>query len=146
MIAGIPLARLLQWLGVVSAVMFLVSILLVPWLILRLDHDFFLYFCGRQRSQVQRHPVTGMMVFVLRNIVGVILVAAGITMLVLPGQGILTLLTGLSIMQFPGKHWVLAKVVSNTKVQNGLNWIRAKGGKSLFVFTACQQSEGVRHD
>ena len=144
--SGIPVTQVLQWLGAVSVMMFLVSVLLVPWIILRLDPDFFLYYCGKQQRSAPRHPAIRMILFVLRNIVGILLVAAGGAMLVLPGQGILTLLTGVLLMEFPGKHLLLARAVSNTKIQKGLNWVRNKGGKSLFVFPAGRQDKECGHN
>ena len=45
-----------------------------------------------------------MLMWGLRNAVGLVLVTAGLAMLVLPGQGIITLLVGIILMDFPGKH------------------------------------------
>lgn len=141
MIASISTGQLLQWLGVLSIVTFIGSLLVVPWLILLMSPDYFI----RHRLVVierhRRHPVLTIFLFCLRNTVGFGLLAAGIAMLVLPGQGILTMLIGLSLMDFPGKHQLLDEVVQNRKVQQSLNWIRRKGGKGDLVFTA-EQVEG----
>lgn len=40
----------------------------------------------------------------LRNVLGAILLVAGIAMLVLPGQGVPTILISLGLMNFPGKY------------------------------------------
>lgn len=77
-------------------------------------------------------------IFFLRNTVGFGLLAAGTVMLFMPGQGILTMLIGLSFMDFPGKHQLLEKVVQGTRVQRSLNWIRRKGGKEDLLFAAEQ--------
>lgn len=136
LIASVSIGQLLQWLGALSIVTFIGSLLVVPWLIFLMSPDYFI----RHRLEVierhRRHPVLTLLLFCLRNAVGLGLLAAGIAMLVLPGQGILTMLIGLSFMDFPGKHKLMEEAVQNRKVQQSLNWIRRKGGKEDLVFTA----------
>ena len=120
---------------------FIGSLLVVPWLILRLSPEYFI----RHRLDVierhRRHPVLAIIIFFLRNTVGLGLLAAGTAMLVMPGQGILAMLIGLSFMDFPKKHQLLEKVVQSKGIQRSLNWTRRKGGKEDLVFTA-EQAEG----
>lgn len=141
MIGSITTGQLLQWLGILSVVTFIGSLLVVPWLILMMSPEYFI----RHRLEVierhRRHPILTILIFCLRNAVGLVLLTAGIAMLVLPGQGILTILVGLSFIDFPGKHQLLEKVVQNRKTQESLNWIRRKGGKEDLVFTI-EQAEG----
>src|SRR5438445_9959440 len=47
-----------------------------------------------------RHPVLRGLGFSIKNLLGVLFVLAGIAMLVLPGQGLLTMLIGLSFFGF----------------------------------------------
>ena len=54
-------------------------------------------------------------------------------MLILPGQGILTILIGLFLMNFPGKFKLERKLIAMPKVLKSLNWIRTKAGKEPFV-------------
>lgn len=138
--ASMDFGHILQWLGIFSVVTFIGSLLIVPWLILQMEPQ---YFIRHRMEVVQRHrhhPVLTVVLFVVRNAFGLLLLAAGLAMLVLPGQGILTLLIGLSFMDFPGKHQLLEKTVQNSKVQRSLNWIRRKGGKEGFVFTLEQKT------
>jgi len=128
------LTDLLQLLGILSGVMFVGSLLFVPWLVSRLTADYFI----RHRQQVeerrQLHPVQAYTLWFLRNFIGVVLLAAGFAMLVLPGQGILTILIGISLMDFPGKHKMLERFVRIEQVRKSLNWMRRKAGKKEFVF------------
>ena len=126
--------QLLQWLGVLSVVTFVVSLLGVPLLILRMSPNYFIRHWLEVQERHRRHPVLTVILFCLRNVVGVLLLAAGLAMLVLPGQGILTLLIGLSIMDFPGKHHLLERCVQVNAIQQSLNWVRRKGGKKDFIF------------
>ena len=140
LITSFSTVQLLELLGVLSILTFIGSLLIIPWLILRLSPEYFI----RHRLDVierhQRHPVLAIIIFFLRNTVGLGLLAAGMAMLVIPGQGILTMLIGLSFMDFPGKHHLLEKVVQGTRVQRSLNWIRRKGGREDLLF-AVEQAE-----
>jgi len=141
LIPSISGVQLLQLLGILSFLTFIGSLLVVPWLILRLSPEYFI----RHRLDVierhRRHPVLAIIIFFLRNAAGFGLLAAGMAMLVMPGQGILTMFIGLSFMDFPGKHRLLEKMVQVRRVQQSLNWIRRKGGKEDLVF-AIEQVEG----
>nr|WP_281389151.1 PGPGW domain-containing protein [Spirochaeta isovalerica] len=69
---------------------------------------------------------------VLKNLAGAFLLIMGIIMLFVPGQGILTIIAGLSVMNFPGKRRIELRLASNKKVMKGLNWIRDKGHRNHF--------------
>jgi len=141
LITSISTFQLLELLGILSILTFIGSLLIIPWLILRLSPAYFI----RHRLDVierhRRHPVLAIIFFFLRNAVGFGLLVAGMAMLVIPGQGILTMLIGLSFMDFPGKHRLLEKMVQFRSVQQSLNWIRRKGGKEDLVFTV-EQADG----
>lgn len=62
------------------------------------------------------------------------MICLGMVMLIVPGQGLLTLFLGLVIMDFPGKNKVIRCLIRVKTIQNSLNWIRRKKGRSLFVF------------
>jgi UPF0716 family protein affecting phage T7 exclusion len=67
-------------------------------------------------------------------IVGVCLLLIGIVMLVLPGQGLITMLIGLSLLPFPGKDKMEQNILSRKSVRTTLNWIRVKAKKPPFIF------------
>ena len=50
-------------------------------------------------------------------------------MLVLPGQGLLTILLGVTLLDFPGKFRMQKWVISRKGVLDSINWIRAKAHK-----------------
>ena len=135
MVSSLTSSQVLPMLGIVSIVMFIGSLIAIPWLILRMKPDYFI----RHRYEVIRrhcrHPVLTIVLFCLRNSLGICLIVAGFVMLLLPGQGILTMLIGLSLVDFPGKYRLFDKVVQNNRIQKSLNWIREKGGKEMLVFT-----------
>ena len=82
----------------------------------------------------KRHPAVALITIVARNLFGLLLFMAGFAMLFLPGQGLLTMLVGVCVMDFPGKRHLLDTIVEKSSVQRGLNWVRRKKGRAEFVF------------
>jgi hypothetical protein len=70
---------------------------------------------------------------VAKNIAGLILVIAGILMLIGPGQGILTILIGLILMDIPGKRPLEARLIKRPIVLAAVNNFRAKYNKPPLV-------------
>lgn len=66
---------------------------------------------------------------VVKNMMGVLLVLAGLAMLVLPGQGLLTLAIGLGLMNFPGKRRLIRRLIGQPRVLRAINRLRAKAHK-----------------
>jgi Putative transmembrane protein (PGPGW) len=119
---------LLYWLGIVSVLSLVASLIAIPVLIARLPED---YFSHRRRQPVAedgRSPVR-LLGAVFKNLFGGLLVLAGLLMLFLPGQGVLTIVIGLTIMNFPGKYRLERGLVGRGAVLKALNWIRTRAGK-----------------
>ena len=68
-----------------------------------------------------------------KNLLGIIFVIAGIMMLALPGQGLLTIIIGLVLMDFPGKYHAERWVISRHSILRTTNWIRKKAGKPEMI-------------
>ena len=117
----------------VSFVLVIVSIAIIPLIVIKIPED---YFHERYRIKISKessHPIIAQFLTGLKNIVGFIFIVLGILMLILPGQGILTILIGLFLMNFPGKYRIERKIVSTPKVLKSLNWIRIKAKKPPLV-------------
>lgn len=71
---------------------------------------------------------------IAKIIAGVFLLVCGIVMLVLPGQGLITIVIGLSLIPFPGKNKIEQNLLSRKSVRSSLNWIRMKANKEPFIF------------
>ena len=50
-------------------------------------------------------------------------------MLVLPGQGLFTILMGLILSNYPGKYSIERKFISMPSVLKTVNWLRKKSDK-----------------
>lgn len=120
--------ELLSWLGAASLAMLAASVLLIPVVLARLPEDTFLEGHSPVRRWRTMHPALGMALRVARNALGVGLVAAGFALLVLPGQGLLTIFVGVLMLEFPGRRRLMLAVVARKPVQRSLNWIRRKRG------------------
>ena len=92
-----------------------------------------LFFNNKKKSCVleKKAPVLRLLLLIGKNFLGVCLIAGGLLMLVLPGQGLITIITGLLLIDYPGKFQLEQKIVSMPSVLRTLNWIRIKAKKPL---------------
>lgn len=105
---------------VFSVVAVVASVVLVPRFLAKLPPDYL-------RSEAV--PTLSMPLRVLRNLLGIVLVLLGVAMLVLPGQGLLTLLVGVLLVDFPGKHRLVVRLLSRPKVLALVNKLRGHRGR-----------------
>lgn len=123
----------LLWLASgLSLVSLLATAVAVPWVVTRLPRDYF----SRERRKVWRsgsgEPVLALVLGLAKNVVGALLLVLGVIMLVTPGQGLLTILIGLLLLNFPGKYRLERWLVMRPGVMRGLNWLRARHGHAPF--------------
>ena len=120
------------WLFAFSLVMFLGSLIVFPFAVVRMPADYFVSHEIR-RDWRGTNPVLRYGWLVLKNIIGYVLVLAGIAMLVLPGQGLVTILVGMSLLDFPGKRRLESRIVRRRPVRRTIDWIRARAGRPPLV-------------
>jgi hypothetical protein len=125
---------LLLILGAFSLVAFVVTLAIVPWLIARLPVD---YFKNEQRSSAlaeKLHPALLIPTILLKNCLGLVVLISGIIMLLIPGQGLLTMLIGILLMDFPGKFRFERWLIQRRAVLRSINWLRRRKGKAPLLF------------
>lgn len=125
----------LYWFGLFSALTMLLSIVIVPMLITRMAPDYFLEDRIDETSLKYQHPVLRSLGIILKNALGGLLVVFGV-LLSLPGvfgQGFLTILIGLSVMDFRGKRKLEIWLVRLGPVNKAINWIRAKADQPPLI-------------
>jgi hypothetical protein len=66
---------------------------------------------------------------VVKNVIGAVLLVAGLVMLVVPGQGLLTIAVGLMLVDFPGKFRLERWLATRRPVWKAINWLRARAGR-----------------
>lgn len=121
--------HLLMWMGLGSLAVFVVSLLSLPWLVAQIPED---YFAPKKRRPTQwkaKPPVTRLVTLISKNLLGYVLLLGGIMMLFLPGQGILTMVAGILLIDYPGKFALERKIANTPAIFKGLNWLRAKAKK-----------------
>ena len=118
--------------GGVSLATFVGSLVLIPWLIAQMPADYFLYREPSEADWRRRHPALRLAIVVAKNIVGALLLVAGVAMLVLPGQGLLSILMGLVLLDYPGKRRLERSIIRRRVVRRAVGWIRKRAGRAPF--------------
>ena len=118
----------------ISGATFVVSIAVVTFVLVRLPPNYFHSSHAREFLTEQHRAIrwTGIIV---KNLIGLLLVFLGVIMSLpgVPGQGILTILLGIMLLDFPGKRGLELKLVSRPKVLQTINQVRRKFDKPPLV-------------
>ncbi len=125
---------LLLMLGLVSFVFFVASLFLIPFLVVRIPVDYFAEQKRQTSPWAEQHVVIRLGVLVVKNFLGVLFIVLGLAMLVLPGQGLLTLLIGVLLLNFPGKYRVERWLIQRPSIYKGVAWLRRRAGREPLEF------------
>lgn len=126
------------WMTAASVTIFLLSVFVGGWAIVRMPSDYFCRSTGgdscakpRLDSIRRRQPAVRAALIVLKNVLGGVLVLAGVilSLPLVPGPGVVTILVGLSLMDFPGKRRLERWLVSRRVVLAPVNRLRARFGR-----------------
>lgn len=120
-------------LGVVSVITFFGTLAAIPIMLMRLPADYFSRKRKRPKTGMSVNPVTRILLLIVKNLLGTVVLFAGIAMLVLPGQGILTILVGLMLIDFPGKFQLERRLITQPKVLQAVNQLRRRAGKPELI-------------
>jgi hypothetical protein len=124
--------------AIIGIVLFVVtfagSIALVSFMLVRLPATYF-HSEHDRAFWTDRHRAVRWSGMIMKNLVGAVLIVLGIVMSLpgVPGQGILTILLGLMLIDLPGKRRWELKLVSRPKVLQTINQLRGKFGKPPLV-------------
>ena len=109
---------------------FLINLGIVSFILVKLPADHFsktrkTKFWAGPRPAIHAAKVIG------KNIAGVLLVALGIVLSLpgVPGQGLLTVLLGIMLLDFPGRHRLEQKLLSKPSIVNTINGLRGRFDK-----------------
>jgi hypothetical protein len=123
---GAANAALFWWLFAGSLALLVLTPVIAGWFILRLPADYFQQESRRPLSSWNRWPLVRWPMLVAKNLLGIVLLVAGVLMLVAPGQGLLTIAMGIVLIDFPGKFRLERWVVTRPNVWRTLNWLRRR--------------------
>lgn len=115
----------LPWLTTISVALALVSLVGLPVLVIYMPRDYFLGAHRRRRRGLSSYWFT-----TARNVLALFLAVAGFLMLILPGQGLLTLLAAVIMSEMPGKYRLERWIILRPGILKTVNWIRRKYQKA----------------
>ena len=116
--------NLILWIGSISLFIFVFSLISLKWLVVLIPVDYFLI---KKKSKFKsNNPYLWCLIAVFKNIIGYSLILGGIMMLVLPGQGVFTIIIGLMLSNYPGKYVIEKKFIAIPAILKSINWLRAK--------------------
>jgi hypothetical protein len=113
--------------SIASIVLFVGTLAGIPWFVARLPVDYFKR-AEDHPSAIAKAPLR-IAFHVGKNLLGGLLLLMGIAMLVLPGQGLLTIVVALVLLDFPGKRRLERRIVSRPRVLGALNALRRRAGR-----------------
>ena len=119
--------NLILWFGSISLFVFWFSLLSIKWLVSLIPED---YYINKKDSKIKTNNILiWYIVLVFKNLIGYSLILGGIMMLVLPGQGLFTIIIGLMMSNYPGKYSLEKKFIAIPTVLKSINWLRRKSNK-----------------
>ncbi len=113
---------------------FAISILVIGFLLAKLPATYFLDSHDRE-LWIDQHPALRWSGIVAKNLLGVALIVLGVLLSVpgIPGQGLLTILIGLVLLDFPGKRRLERWILKRPRVLDRVNSLRDRFGKPPLV-------------
>jgi hypothetical protein len=127
------------WIGAIAITLitFVLSIVVCVIVVIRIPQD---YFLGDHAPDAwrHRHPMVRWPLVIGKNVLGVLLVLLGVVMSLpgVPGQGILTILLGAMLVDFPGKRRAEKWLLRRRGVLNTINRMRARYGRPPLLLDA----------
>ena len=121
-------------LGISSIAILVISAFSIGYFIKKIPHDYFLNDTRAMSHYKNRNPIFWIITLALKNIIGYCLIMGGILMLVLPGQGLLTILVGLMLSDYPGKFKLEKRIIKTNLVLKTINWYRTKSNIPPLIF------------
>lgn len=115
-------------------VTFFANLALVSFILVKIPSDYFKE-SNHSTFLKSQSPVVRVLAIIGKNLLGVVLVVLGILLSLpgVPGQGVLTILLGIMLLDFPGRRRFERWIVGWPKVFNGINKLRQRFDKPPLV-------------
>lgn len=112
----------------------LISFAIALHVLIRLPFDYFAADC-EQSFDNSGHGMLSRVGIVLRNLLGATLVVLGVVLSLpgIPGQGLLTTLAGMLLLDFPGKRKLLFKMLRRPRILRSINRLRTRFSRPPLV-------------
>ena len=114
----------------IFVVTFSINLAIVSFILVKIPATYFQESHSREFWK-DRSPAVRLIGVVFKNALGVLLVALGIVLSLpgVPGQGLLTILLGIMLLDFPGRRKLEVKLLSRPQVFKTINKLRHRFGK-----------------
>ena len=111
----------------ISVATFVASIAVVTLVLVKLPANYF-HSSHDREFLTHRHPVLRMVGIFLKNLLGLVLVGFGVVMSLpgVPGQGVLTILLGIMLLDFPGKRELERRLIAHPRILRSINRLRRR--------------------
>ena len=119
----------LIWAASLSVLIFIVSIALVWALVVWMPANYLVRERLSENGWFSRHPVSRLILVIIKNALGLALVVLGLIMLLTPGQGLLSLFLGVTLLDFPGKRRLMQRMLGRRGVLKVINRIRQNANR-----------------
>ena len=118
---------LIPYLIGISIFIMICSLLSIKWLVNQIPNDYLIK--SKTETSLDKLPAPlRILIYILKNLIGYLLIIGGIVMLILPGQGLLTIMMGLVLSNYPGKKTFEKKIIASKPILRAINWTRKKSG------------------
>ena len=121
------------WSIAIFLLVFVASLASITALILALPVR---YFVDEHLFWQGRPPLVRWLGIVGKNVLGLAIVVLGIALSIpgVPGQGVLTILVGLVLLDIPGKRRLVRLLARRPWIQRSINGLRARFGREPMAF------------
>ena len=126
--SGLTWRSVLLWVLIFVGTFF-INLGIVSFILVKLPRD---HFKSDKSKRVTGSNATVRVLKVIgKNVAGVLLIALGVVLSLpgVPGQGLLTVLLGVMLVDFPGKDRLEQKLLSKPSIINTINRLRGRFGK-----------------
>lgn len=121
-------AGLLAGASLLTAVL---TLALVPILITNIPADYFI--CEKPLKISKHDPIINLLLKAAKNLLGAVFLCVGFVLLFLPGQGLVMMLAGLLIMNYPGKYAIERWLILRLGLLPAMNTLRIKYAKPPLI-------------
>lgn len=117
---------ILGWIVFGSFVYLVAFLLLMPFIASKIPKDYFS--SAQKKSYAPKNLILYLIYKVIKNLIGLSFFVVGLLLLLTPGQGIIGILIGSLLLDYPGKYRFQRWLINKKPVLDGLNWLRKIGG------------------
>ena len=114
----------------IFVVTFVINLAIVSFILVKIPAD---YFTKHHQTKFWSgpHPALHAALIIGKNVLGVLLVVLGIILSIpgVPGQGLLTILLGIMLLDFPGRRNLELKLLKKKEIVNTINRLRHRFDK-----------------